>query len=329
MFETLKKPMLLKIAGQITVVASLCILLLFGISSCDKDDDPGYSARDLMILDLNDEINADSIEFVVSWMQGMGTRFALADNHREVAYRIRDRFRMIGYYNTEIDSFLITKTYNGTRYQRWEYNVIAALEGSIYPDSVSIIGGHYDNILMSGDPFVNAPGANDNASGVAAALEIARVMKKNKYLPDGTIRFIAFASEELGLYGSFNYAGNAKISSENIKMMLNNDMIAYQPMNDKSAWIVNIIDYENSGSLRAKAETLCTRFTLLKYKNDNKYNRQSDSYPFSANGFKSLFFFSEIIDPEYHTSNDIASNCNFDYCREIVKLNCALLVDSN
>jgi hypothetical protein len=329
--ETFKTPILiLKTDQRIIVVAFLCFLFLFGISSCDKDDDdPGYSAKELLIFDLNDEINADSIEFLVNWMQGMGTRFALAENQRSVADRIRERFRMIGYLDAEIDSFIVTKTYNGTRYQRWEYNVIASLEGSIYPDSVSIMGGHYDNIVMAGDPFLNAPGANDNASGVAAALEIARVMKKKNYLPDGTIRFIAFASEELGLYGSFDYAGKAKVTSENIKVMLNNDMIAYQPLNDKSAWIVNIIDYENSGSLRKKAETLCSRFTLLKYKNDNKYNRQSDSYPFSVNGYKSLFFFSDIIDPEYHTLNDVASNCNFEYCREIVKLNCALLIDCN
>lgn len=324
-----KVPILAKIAQGTGVIVSLCILLVFGISSCNKNDDPEYSAKELLTFDLNDDINADSIEFLVIWMQDMGTRFALSDKRRDVAYRIRNRFRMIGYQNAEIDSFMITKTYQGTVYQQWQYNVIATLEGSVHRDSVSIIGGHYDNNLMSGDPFLTVPGANDNASGVAAALEIARVMKKNSYLPDGTIKFIAFASEELGLYGSFDYAGKARIGSENIKMMLNNDMIAYQPATDKSSWIVNIIDYGNSGSLRTKAEILCSKFTVLKYRNDNKYNKQSDSYPFSINGFRSLFFFSDIIDPGYHTLNDVVTNCNFEYCREIVKLNCAMLVDSN
>jgi hypothetical protein len=307
----------------------MLVVLSFLFPSCNKNDDPEYNAKELQIFDMNDEINADSIEYLVNWMQDMGTRFALSDNRRDVAYRIRNRFRMIGYQDADIDSFMITKTYQGSSYQQWQYNVIATLEGSVHRDSVSIIGGHYDNNLMTGDPFLTVPGANDNASGVAAALEIARVMKKNHYLPEGTIKFIAFASEEMGLYGSFDYAGKARIASENIKMMLNNDMIAYQPTTDKSAWIVNIIDYENSGSLRTKAEKLCTTFTVLKYRNDNKYNKQSDSYPFSLNGFKPLFFFSDIIDPGYHTLNDVVTNCNFEYCREIVKLNCAMLVDSN
>jgi hypothetical protein len=47
------------------------------------------------------------------------------------------------------------------------------------------------------------------------------------------------------------------------------------------------------------------------------------------NGYKPIFFFADVIDPNYHTLNDLASNCNFEYCREIVKLNCAMLVDYN
>ena len=112
-------------------------------------------------------------------------------------------------------------------------------------------------------------------------------------------------------------------------MMLNNDMIAYEPSMDKSACTVNIMDYENSGSLRSKVETLCTKFTALKFRTDNKYNKQSDSYPFYLNGFRPLFFTSAVMDPSYHTLNDLASNCNFEYCREIVKLNCAILVEFN
>jgi hypothetical protein len=307
----------------------LLLFLIFLLSTCNREDDTEYTAKEMMTFELNEDINSDSIESFVKWMQNMGTRFALSENRREIALKIRNRFRMIGYENAALDSFMITKTYNGTLYQIWQYNIIATLEGSSPSDSVSVIGGHYDDNLLSGDPFTIVPGANDNASGVAAALEIARVMKKNNYLPDGTIRFIAFACEELGLFGSYNYAGKAKTTSEKIRIMLNNDMIAYQPVSDKSAWMVNIIDYTNSVSLRTKAEKLCAKFTGLKFRNDNKYSRQSDSYAFFMNGFKPLFFFSDVVDPDYHTLYDQASNCNFEYCREIVKLNCTLLVDSN
>ena len=304
-------------------------IITFSFFSCTKEEDPVLSKKELTTYDLIEKINADSIRFLVNWMQNMGTRFALAENRREVARDIKNRFRMIGYDNAELDSFMITKTYKNVRYQLMQYNVIASLSGTDYPDSVTIIGGHYDNILSSGDPFLTVPGANDNASGVAATLELARVLRQNNYLPSGTIRFIAFGSEELGLFGSYDYAGKAMSSSMKIKMMLNNDMIAYQPESEISSWTVNIMDYENSGTLRAKAEKLCTKFTTLKFVTINTNNKYSDSYPFSLNGFKSLFFFSNITDPDYHTLNDLSANCNFEYCREIVKLNCALAVDCN
>jgi leucyl aminopeptidase len=233
------------------------------------------------------------------------------------------------YTDTKIDSFWIDRTYRSVDYHQWQYNVIATLEGNTASDSISIMGGHYDNILNTGDPFTIVPGANDNASGVAAAMEVARVMKKNNFIPKSTIRFIAFGSEELGLYGSNAYASNASTTNQRIKLMLNNDMIAYEPDNNVANWSVNILDYDNSHYTRTEAERLCTKYTVLKFFNDNASNRLSDSYPFFANGYKALFFFSQKIDPNYHTLNDLASNCNFGYCREIVKISCAMLVDNN
>jgi len=303
--------------------------MAFLFVSCNKEDDTEYTAKELVTFELNDDISSDSIRRYVQWMESMGTRFALAGNRRDIAVKIKNRFVTLGYINAELDSFMISKNYNGVLYQVWQYNVIATLQGSGSSDSVSILGGHYDNNLMSGDPFLTVPGANDNASGVAATLEIARVLKKNNYMPEGTIKFIAFAGEELGLFGSYNYAGKAKDNHEKIRVMLNNDMIAYQKLADKSGWVVNIIDYNNSTSLRRKAEELGAAFTVLKFKNDNTYNRQSDSYPFFVNGYKPLFFFSDVIDPNYHSLGDLTSNCNFEYCSEIVKLNCAILVDLN
>jgi len=310
------------------------IFLLFAgislfITSCTKDEDTEEVRRETLTIALNNEISADSLESVVVWMQNMGTRFALSDIRRDVACKIKERFIRLGYTDTRLDSFTIDKTYRDITYQQLQYNVIARIEGTDYPDSVCIIGAHYDNILKTGDPFTIVPGANDNASGVAAAIEIARVMKKNGYKPRNSIEFIAFGSEELGLFGSGAYAFNSSQNMKQIKFMLNNDMIAYQPIADKSDWVVNILDYDNSHILRGMAEKMCSRFTILNYKNDNTSNKGSDSYPFFMNGYKALFFFSNYFDPYYHSLNDLAENCNFEYCREIVKISCALLVYSN
>lgn len=312
-------------------IISLFILVLalsFLLNSCSKVDSE-EARKEALTLQITGDINADSLEAQVKWLQGMGTRFTLANNRRNVAVSIRNRFRMMGYENAKIDSFQIVKTYRGITYNQTQYNVSAALEAGTASDSICIIGGHFDNILGSGDPFLFVPGANDNASGVAAAIEIARVLKKNDFVPASEIKFVAFGSEELGLYGSYAYASNAKQTLQKIRFMLNNDMIAYEPMTDKTKWMVNIMDYGNSRYLRKEAESICVKYTLLKPFNDNTNNAYSDSYPFSINGYKAVFFFSRMMDPAYHSVNDVSTNCNFEYCREIVKLNCAILINKN
>ncbi|MCU0407407.1 MAG: M28 family metallopeptidase [Bacteroidales bacterium] len=259
----------------------------------------------------------------------MGTRFALADNRRAVAVKIANNFKRLGYPETVLDSFYIVKTYKGVEYRQYQYNVISTLPGEPSYDSVCVMGAHYDNILTSGNAFATVPGANDNASGVAAMLEIARVMKLNDYQPRNTIRFVAFGAEELGLLGSADYAMKMRTSFSKIMFMLNNDMIAYETDSDKSKWKINIIDYNNSRYLRKTAEQLCFAYTDLGNFNDNTNFNRSDSYPFFTNGFKPLFFFAAKVDPNYHTLSDLASNCNYEYCREVVKLNCSILVSAN
>ena len=310
-------------------VLILIIVLGFGLASGCKKTDEEQDRKEYWTNTLLEDINADSIGLQIKWLEDMGTRFALAGNHREVAVKIKNTFIRLGYPDTKIDSFFIVRTYKGIEYRQYQYNVEATLRGEAAYDSICIIGGHYDNILGNGNTFATVPGANDNASGVAALFEIARVMSLNDYQPRNTIRFVAFGAEELGLLGSNAYAANSRTTFQNIMLMLNNDMVAYETDPDKSKWKVNIIDYDNSHYLRKTAEQLCFKYTALGCFTDNTNYNRSDSYPFFTNGFKPLFFFSAKVDPNYHTLNDLASNCNFEYAKEIVKLNCAILIDKN
>ena len=307
------------------------VAIFFALSSllfsCSKEE-MIIEQPDPYITGFVNEINSDSIEKNVQWLEDMGSRFALANNRKEVATSIKNRFIQYGYTNTILDSFYITKTYMSVIYNTWQYNVIATLEGTENPDSICIIGGHYDSITWSSNDFSNAPGANDNASGTAATLEVSRVIRKKEFSPKTTIQFIAFGAEELGLLGSYDYANKTYNSQKKIKMMLNNDMLAYWPANQKNMR-VNILDYPNSTKLRLNAEKACQLYTTLETNNDNKYQAASDSYPFYLKGYKAVFFFTDAKDPNYHSTNDLVSNCNFEYCREITKVSCALLIESN
>lgn len=301
------------------------VLIFIGLTACQKDPDELREAR---VQDLISEVKADSLKSYVRWLEGMGTRFALADNHREVAEQIRDRFVSFGYPSARLDSFNLVITYRGTTYSTWQYNVVAVAAGK-GNDNISIVGAHYDNYSATGDPFTVAPGANDNATGVAAIMEMARIIRKTGFRPNYTIRFVAFAAEELGLKGSGDYASKVAEAGDNVMMMLNYDMIGYQAHPTANPWQLNIMDYDNSAGLRDEAARLCDANTNLVAYSDNTYNHYSDSYSFFLIGYPALFFFQSSTESTYHTDGDVISVCNFDYCRQIVKASFSLLLDKN
>ncbi len=306
------------------------LLLAFSINSCKKEDNSEIIEFDQNVKGLVDNISADSLEKKVQWLENMGSRFGLKSNRKVVAKKIRDRFISYGYSDVRLDSFYVSlKPYWGQiYYNTWQYNVIAKLEGITSPNSIYVMGAHYDSIIGDDGSYSTAPGANDNASGVAATLEVARVLKQQGFAPKSTIEFVAFAAEEFGLYGSDDYAWKASENSKDIKLMLNNDMIAYWPQGNTN-YSVNILDYVNSTDDRRNAQQYCTLYTNLTTINDNRYQKYSDSYSFYLYNYKALFFTTNSDDPNYHTVNDLTSNCNFEVCKEITKVNCAILVDKN
>src|SRR6266404_3495264 len=105
-------------------------------------------------------------------------------------------------------------------------NIVATLKG-IQPESANrfyVVNGRYDSICnMPTDAKCDAPGANDDASGTAAVLEMARVMAKYKF--DATIIFMTVPGEEQGLLGATHFAEDAKKSTMDIEGMFTNDII--------------------------------------------------------------------------------------------------------
>ncbi len=105
------------------------------------------------------------------------------------------------------------------------WNVIATLPGTRLPNDWYVVGGHYDS--TSENPSAAAPGAEDNASGCAGVLEMARLFAAHP--PDATMIFICFSGEEQGLYGSYDYVDDLTASGDLAKLrgVLIFDMIGY------------------------------------------------------------------------------------------------------
>ncbi len=105
-------------------------------------------------------------------------------------------------------------------------NVVATLPGTPpnAKDRVYVVSGHYDSRSLGiMDTDTLAPGANDDASGTAAVLELARVMSRYEF--DATLVFMAVASEEQGLHGARHWAQTAKANNVNVAAMFTNDIV--------------------------------------------------------------------------------------------------------
>ncbi|MBE3071521.1 MAG: M28 family peptidase, partial [Acidobacteria bacterium] len=134
--------------------------------------------------------------FDLIWgLESFQTRYASTSNCEASGTSIHSYFRQLGL-QAESDYF----TFGASNYTT--SNIIATIPGRVAPDRVVIVCAHYDS--YSTQAKTTAPGADDNASGTAAVMEIARILAGNEF--DFTIKLIGFSAEEWGLYGSKHYA---------------------------------------------------------------------------------------------------------------------------
>ena len=177
--------------------------------------------------------------------------------------------------------------------------------------------GHIDSV---GKAFA---GADDNASGTAVALEIARVLKD--YDNRKTIRFFITNGEELGLLGAQHYV--RKLSGENrlseLELVINMDMVGYNKSN-------NIVELETAPEYETLAKwfaELGSRYTTLKSK-ITLGAWGSDHVPFLNKGVPALLTIEnwDTKTPCYHQACDRPETLNYDYASEIGKLNAAAVL---
>ncbi len=191
--------------------------------------------QDAGIKQMIDEVSAKNIETTIRKLVSFKSRHTLSDTISKTTgsgaarnwikaemekYASKSNGRM----TVQFDTFTQPK---GTRIDKpiKLKNVLATLKGTDANDTrVYLVSGHYDsriNDVMDANGV--EPGANDDASGTALSMELARVMAKRSF--PATIIFMAVVGEEQGLYGSANVAKRAKAENWNVDAMLNNDIV--------------------------------------------------------------------------------------------------------
>lgn len=318
------------------LIGIFCLAIVCFLSSGQSlkiDSNPrikNYSPQEIsFIKSLVDKISENELRDDVVALQDQGTRYAPSQGNLRAANYIKQSFLSAGFKDAAFDEFSYysdqTETYEITR------NVIASKPGVKTPEKIVIIGAHFDTITRSAqDGRVSSlnrenpsPGADDNATGVAAVLAAARLL--NSYEFDCTLRFIAFSAEEGGIFGSAHYAARSARENEDIVAMINLDMLGYVKQdpedidifaNRKSAWLLDRIT--NSAPIYAP--------DLLIYRIiDDRYDG-SDQGPFWNNGYPGVCFMEDYYPSSrlYHTPKDTVDSLNFPFF-----LNCTRLAVAN
>lgn len=305
---------------------SLLLIICASLSGTLRAQSPGD------LQNILSQISADSVYATVQDLQNFGSRFAASsgngDGNRDVSEYIAHRLENYGI-STEIDSFYMSGTAVYMWIGEWFYNVRGVLPASNpIDDSLVIVGAHLDAIAFSEyGAFADAPGADDNASGVAVMLELARIIHANNLQFRRDIHFMAFDAEEFGLWGSYYDAQKRNDAGEKIALMMNNDMVSYQPDNN---WRLLLRWYDNAVDVLNRAIAICEQYTnmvplTLPDSENVERAQRSDSYAYFEYGYRASYASEYSFSTSYHTDHDVTDSCNYPYLAEVTRYNMAML----
>jgi len=263
------------------------------------------AARDPRVGVIVDQVSRDNLKALIRALQDFQTRRTGTAGCDAAAAFIHDYFHMNGV---------------GAEIQKYPtggdaVTVVGELRGGAFPDDIVIVCAHFDS--TSTMPETLAPGADDNASGVAAVMEAARILAR--YPTDYTVRFLAFSGEEQGLYGSSAYALAAERTDQRIVGVVNMDMIAYaDAMPEDLEIFVNRASSWMGDRLFQDAAEYADLTVSTRVDPSMVY---SDHASFWDHGYPALLAIEDepLQNPYYHQTGDTLDTLNLDFCAQAAK----------
>ncbi|RYY44218.1 MAG: M20/M25/M40 family metallo-hydrolase [Chitinophagaceae bacterium] len=326
--------------------------LLLCIAIAKVSEGQQIIVRDPAIEDMVKSVSADSMKSYISSMVSFGTRNTLStqtDKKRGIGAArswVLSKFQEFAKHSGGRLTALIDTTTLQPDKRRIDTtvllgNVVARLAGTDTADKrIFLISGHLDNMRSSVmDRVGGAPGANDDASGVAAVLECARILSKQAF--PATIIFVAVSGEEQGLLGASFLAGKAKAGNWNIEAVLNNDIMGSNNSSEtniiantqvrvfseglpafeteKTAKLIRQLGLENDGKSRQLARYVKEtgeRYVdnlevVMIYRND-RFLRGGDHTPYVENGYPAVRI-TEMNENYYHQHQDVRNENGIQY----------------
>ena len=288
-------------------------------------DFPQVTEEDPRIREMLNQVNMDSLEATVQHLQDYGHRLWNSDNAFAASDWIARRMESLGLEVEQQPFYANTWLGSGEAAP----NVIGIQRGTLYPDTYVVCGSHFDSFsweaMYGGD---SAPGADDNATGVASVLESARIMTQYEF--EYSIIYCAYGCEEMGLYGSEAYASRCQEQGMDIIGYFNNDMNGYLNPGDSihidciyPNWVEPIgTYYMNVGSVY---------YPELPIRHVNFNEGDSDHTSFNMHGYMGIYPFEDYqnYSPYIHTPNDLIGTSvnSFEMSQQYCQMNIACLAE--
>jgi hypothetical protein len=356
------------------LVQVLIVLLLTNVALAQQPARRSTPARNRAISNIVREIDARNIEATIRKLVSFGTRSTLSEQNDPKRGIGAARDWLYAEFLKAAEASQGRMTVEKQSYEQQKAaripqptiitNVVATLKGSQpeATDRIYVVSGHYDSMCGSPtDGKCDAPGANDDASGTAAVLEMARVMAKYEF--DATIVFMAVAGEEQGLLGSTHFAEEAKKKNWNVDAMFTNDIVGNTlggnglrdrgnvrvfsegvPSNETEAEATTrrSVGGENDSASRQLArfikeigDSFVPQFKVMLIYRRDRYGRGGDHIPFLERGYPAVRF-TEVNEEFRHQHQnvrvengvqfgDLPEFVDFAYIANVARVNAASL----
>jgi hypothetical protein len=295
------------------------ILLLTGFASIPSQAGPALqplTAPDPQIIDMIQQVNESLLYYYDSHLTEFGPHVTGTETSMKVSQYIYDEFQTMG---------LAVEFHNWTFHNFTDRNVVATLPGTdTSSNAIFVFCAHHDTFPGG------SPGAEDDGSGVAAVLMIARIL--SQYSFTYTIRFISFSGEDVGIYGSYMYARDASQRGDNIVAVINVDMIGFATTAEggrtiifggpkQSMWLGDFVHtvsslYRNQLNMTA----------IIVTGSDSGIGVDLQSFiDYGFDGLDVLRY--EQDSPWYHTQNDTLDHVNWTYLTKTTKFILAVFAE--
>jgi len=335
---------------RLALLPTAAFLLASGLPWLSSQAQTGEATT---VRGLIEEVSLENLTSTVQALQspmGQGSRITLTagnDSARMAIYRAFSALEHLS--SVAYDTFFIPLNQLPPDSAR-QFNVVATMTGSTFPQRILVLGAHFDcsasrmgsAIWDSQWETIRAPGADDNATGVAILLEVARILSDpasgfdNAY----TLKFVAFASEESGPAhdgnhgGSEHYAATAKARDENIVGMFSIDMVGYNPLHYYLAIVADSRSQWLGGNVVAARDEL--GIELLTNSAPFPTAIYSDHASFWEQGYPAILLIENAppwqnsayytANPYYHTSSDTLETLNMELVRRVAQVTLAAAV---